>query len=111
MKQPVIPQAATRAPAAHGWRVEFSPRAARIFQKLGQSDAQFRSAIGRVVTDLSADPKRFEKKFGKLAGVRAAPMRYRNAPWRVPFVLYEETHVVLILTIDRHDNAYRAASR
>jgi mRNA-degrading endonuclease RelE of RelBE toxin-antitoxin system len=71
----------------------------------------FNPLLADVIVELETDPKQFEKKHGRLEGIRAAPLRFRNAPWRIPFVLDEERHVVTVITIDKHDAAYRAAGR
>jgi mRNA-degrading endonuclease RelE of RelBE toxin-antitoxin system len=82
-----------------------------VVARHGLEDPDFNPTIAEVIAELERDPKQFEKKFGKLAGIRAAPLRYRNAPWRMPFLIDERTRIVTVITIDKHDAAYRAASR
>ncbi len=104
-----IPTPAARE--APTWTVELSARAARVVARYGSEDRDFNPTIKAVIDELEDDPKQFEKKSGKLAGIRAAPLRYRNTAWRMPFVVDDKTRVVLVLTIDRHDAAYRDAAR
>ena len=105
------PLSGIREPADRAWRVKLARAAQRVVTRFGYDDPDFSPSLKDVLEALEHDPKQFEKKAGKLAGIRAAPLRYRNAPWRIPFILDEREHAVLVLTIDKHDAAYRAASR
>ncbi len=111
MRQEDTPLSATPAPAGRAWRVELSNAASRVAAHYGRDDPDFNPTIAEIIAKLADDPKQFEKKFGKLRHVRAAPLRYRNAPWRMPYVIDEQERVVTVITIDKHDAAYRAASR
>jgi mRNA-degrading endonuclease RelE of RelBE toxin-antitoxin system len=95
-------------PAA--WKVDLSKAASRVLTR-HRHDEDFCPTIEEVIAELKRDPKQFPKKHGRLEGIRAAPLRYRNAPWRIPYLIDEEQRIVTVITIDKHDAAYRAAGR
>jgi hypothetical protein len=111
MKPPGTPSNATLEPDDRDWYVEFTLRAARVTRKFGFDDSDFNPTLAAVVAALEEDPKQFPKLKGKLASLRAAPMRYRGKNWGVPFALDESLRIVTVLTIEPIEEAYRTASR
>jgi hypothetical protein len=71
----------------------------------------FRPTIEELFAQLASDPKAFEKKTGKLAGLRAVRLRFNNAAWRLVFEVVEEARVVYCIALGPHDEAYRDAGR
>jgi hypothetical protein len=60
---------------------------------------------------LRANPKQFPKKKGRLAGVRAAPLKFESVAYRAVFTLDEAARAVFVLALDSHDREYRQAAR
>jgi mRNA-degrading endonuclease RelE of RelBE toxin-antitoxin system len=110
-KQQGTPPSDIPKPDAPGWHVELQPQVARTVARLGITNADFNPTIAELILELERDPKQFPKKTGKLAAVRAAPLRYRDAAWRVVFTLNEREKVVVVIALDKHDEAYRDAGR
>jgi len=87
------------------------PRVAKAITRYGLQNEDFNPTIFAMIVDLEADPKRYEKKSGDLADARSYRLRYRNAAWRAVFTVDDNTRVVRIIALDRHDEAYRQAGR
>ena len=74
--------------------------------------AAFRPTLEALFKTLEGEPGQFPKKLGKLAACRAAPVRYnKTAVWRCVFTIDEDAHVVRIVALGPHDEAYRDAER
>lgn len=72
----------------------------------------FRPTLAVVFRALETNPKQFPKKRGKLGGVRAAELRFRDGVvWRAVFSLDEVTRTVLVQALGPHDTAYADAAR
>jgi len=93
------------------YRVEFHAGVVKTIRRYGIDSDDFNPTIATMIEDLETDPKRYEKKSGNLANARAYRLRFRNAAWRAVFTVDDNTRVVRIIALDRHDEAYRDAAR
>ncbi len=93
------------------YRVDFHARVAKTIQRYGLENDDFNPTVLQMIEDLESDPKRFAKKSGDLAEARSYRLSYRSSAWRAVFVVDDVARVVKIIALDRHDEAYRQASR
>jgi mRNA-degrading endonuclease RelE of RelBE toxin-antitoxin system len=77
------------------WGLLIGNRAKRQFGRLSLSE---RDLINAALTDLSENPFSGDVKFLRGTG---GVLRRRVGDWRVIFELYENKHVIAILTIER----------
>ena len=91
------------------WTVEFHREVAKDIAGYGLCDPRFTPPLRELIDALSANPKQFEKKKGKLKDARAAEMKFENVVLRAVFILDEAARSVYVLSFDPHDEAYAKA--
>jgi hypothetical protein len=78
----------------------------------GEESDKFRPRIAALIAALRMNPKQFPKKHGQLKDARAAGTTFIDgSPWKVIFVLDEDSRCVNVLTLAPHDTAYAEAKR
>ena len=100
-------------PDGQPWSVKFHNQVAKTIVLHGGIDSPtFRPSIGQLVSDLQTNPKQFPKKSGKLKTARAAPLKFADGiVWRAVFILDENAHIVRVIALGTHDDAYADASK
>jgi mRNA-degrading endonuclease RelE of RelBE toxin-antitoxin system len=91
------------------WDVELHREVGKDVAGYGLCDPSFSPTLGELISALEANPKQFPKKKGKLNGARAADLGFKGVTFRAVFVLEERSRTVFILSLDKHDVAYRNA--
>lgn len=93
------------------WRVVLHRDVAKDVAHYGLGNRRFTPTLRELVDALSANPKQFPKKKGKLKDARSADLTCENVVFRAVFVLDEAARRVLVLSLDPHDRAYTYATR
>lgn len=96
---------------AKPWTVELHRQVGKEVAGYGLLNPRFSPTLRELLDALAANPKQFKKKKGKLRDARAADLRFDNTTFRAVFILDEAAHVVFVLSLDAHDEAYRRATR
>jgi hypothetical protein len=92
------------------WTVELHREVGKDVAGYGLCEPSFSPTLGELISALEANPKQFPKKQGKLKSARAAHLKFKNTMYCAVFILDEAARVVLVLSLDPHDEAYLKAT-
>jgi len=91
------------------WRVAFHKQVGKEVAGYGLLDARFAPTIRELIDALTANPKQFLQKKGKLKDARAAHLKFENVEFVAVFTLNEAARFVTILSLASHDTAEQSA--
>ena len=93
------------------WIVKLHRQVGKEVAGYGLADRRFSPSLRELIDALSANPKQFPRKKGKLKDARAAGLKFEKVTFRAVFTLDEAARLVLVLSLDPHDVAYDRATR
>lgn len=85
------------------WTIEFSPSAAKEFDKLGQTTRQLIRNYLRHRVAAAPDPRAFGKP---LSGDKAGLWRYRVDKYRIVCRIEDKQLIILVVRVAKRDKVY-----